>query len=163
MRVTGSTELNASIEDCWAMFLDPQSHVQKFAAMGHREIEIVECDADDDHIRLVIDRLVDLDLPSFARKMFHPTNHVRSTDEWFRKDATTCAGTFVMETRGVPLEVSGATLLGSGDTRCDYSIDIDVEIRVPILGRRLAPFAKGIVEQQLAAEFSQAAAWVTVH
>ena len=45
-----------------------------YTAMGHRELRVVECERDDDRLRVVIDRLVDVDVPSFARRVFQPTN-----------------------------------------------------------------------------------------
>ena len=85
MHLTMSHDLDASMERCWKMFVDPQSHIAKFTAMGHREIEIIECETSDDRIRLVIERLVDADIPSFARRVFQPTNRVRSVDEVYDK------------------------------------------------------------------------------
>lgn len=160
MRVHRSHEFDASIDACWAMFDDPESHVAKFTAMGHRELEVVEVEADEDHLRIVIDRLVDVEVPSFARKVFQPTNRVRSVDEWVRKDRTTCAGTFVLSTKGVPVEISGTTLLTGDGARSHYTIEVDVTVKVPLIGGRVAEVARGIVDQQLTDEFRLGDDWL---
>lgn len=145
------------------MVHDPDSHVAKFAAMGHREIEVVDCEVDDDRLRIVIDRLVDVEVPSFARKVIRPTNRVRSVDEWHRKDDSTCAGSFTLSTAGVPIEIAGTTSLTARAERSDYRIDVDLTVRVPIIGGRIAEVAKGIVQRQLDDEFRLADDWLSTH
>ncbi len=154
---------DAPIAACWEMFHDPDSHAAKFTAMGHRELEVVEVDVSEDRLRIVIDRLVDVDVPSFARKVFQPTNRVRSIDEWVRKDDATCAGTFVLSTKGVPVEISGTTLLTADGGRSDYEIEVDVTVRVPLIGGRVAEVARGIVDQQLTDEFRLGDDWLASH
>jgi hypothetical protein len=154
---------DAPVAACWAMFHDPDSHAAKFTAMGHRDLEVVEVDVSEDRLRIVIDRLVDVDVPSFARKVFQPTNRVRSIDEWVRKDDATCAGTFVLSTKGVPVEISGTTLLTADGGRSDYEIEVDVTVRVPLIGGRVAEVARGIVDQQLTDEFRLGDDWLASH
>jgi hypothetical protein len=163
MLVSRTHLFDAPIAECWTMFQDPDSHVAKFTAMGHRELSVVECDRDDDRLHLVIDRLVDVEVPSFARRVFQPTNQLRSVDEWARKDASTCAGTFVLSTKGVPLDISGTTLLTAEGDRSRYQIDVEVTVRVPVIGRRVAEVARGIVDQQLTDEFRLGDEWLVSH
>jgi hypothetical protein len=160
MLISRTHELAAPLAACWAMVADPDSHVVKFTAMGHRELQVVEVDRDADHLRIVIDRLVDVDVPSFARRVFQPTNQVRSVDEWVRKDDQTCAGTFSLSTKGVPVDIAGTTSLVADGERTIYRIDVEVDVRVPVIGRRVAPIARGIVEQQLDDEFRLADEWL---
>lgn len=160
MLVSRTHTFDAPIDQCWAMLRDPDSHVAKFTAMGHRELQVVESSGDDDHLHLVIDRLVDVDVPSFARRVFQPTNRLRSTDDWRRKDDHTCAGTFVLSTAGVPVEIAGTTLLTADGDRSTYRIDVEVTVKVPVIGGRVAGVAKGIVEQQLDDEFRLGDEWL---
>ena len=163
MHLTMSHDLDASIEKCWRMFVDPRSHIAKFTEMGHREIEIVECEATDDRIHLVIERLVDADIPPFARRVFQPTSRVRSVDDWVRNDDGTCDGTFDLEFKGAPVESSGTTQLSCDGSLTRYVIDVEVDVRVPVIGRRVSPIARGILEQQLTAEFRLADEWLSTH
>lgn len=163
MLVSRTHVLDAPIDACWAMLHSPDSHVAKFAAMGHRELQVVDCELEEDRLRIVIERLVDVEVPAFARKVIQPTNRVRSVDEWVRKDPTTCTGTFVLSTKGVPLEIGGTTLLCADGDRCTYRIDVEVDVRVPIIGGRIAEVARGIVDRQLDDEFHLADVWLAEH
>jgi len=108
--------------------------------------------------------VVDVEVPSFARKVLKPTNQVRSVDEWVRKDDRSCAGTFTLSTRGVPLEIGGSTSLQvDGDSGCRYEIQVEVVVRVPLIGGRIADIARGVVDQQLTDEFRLAEAWLAEH
>ena len=95
--------------------------------------------------------------------MFQPTNQLRSVDEWTRKDDSTCAGTFVLTTKGVPLDISGTTLLTADGDRSRYQVDVEVTVRVPVIGRRVAEVARGIVDQQLTDEFNLGDEWLLSH
>ena len=160
MLVTRTHLFAAPLDECWAMFSDPDSHVEKFTSMGHRELRVAECERDDTHLRLVIDRLVDVDVPSFAKKVLRPTNQLRSVDEWNRKDDTTCAGTFVVSTKGVPIDISGTTSLTAESDGSRYDIAVEVTVRVPLIGGRIADVARGMVERQLAEEFRLGDEWL---
>jgi hypothetical protein len=163
MKVTRTHEFAASIDRCWEMFHDPDSHVAKFTAMGHRDLEILECEADDDLLHLVIERMVDVDVPGFARKVIKPSNRLRSVDDWRRIDDQSCAGTFVLETQGVPIDITGHTRLTAEGDRSRYEIDVELKVRVPLIGGRIADFSKGIIDQQLTDEFRLGDEWLAAH
>jgi hypothetical protein len=163
MKVTRTHEFAAPIDRCWAMFHDPDSHVAKFTAMGHRDVQIVECDRSDDRLHLVIERMVDVDVPGFARKVIQPSNRLRSVDEWRRLDDQRCGGEFVLSTQGVPIDITGRTVLTADGDRCHYEIDVELKVRVPLIGGRIADFSKGIIDQQLTDEFRLGDEWLVAH
>ncbi len=166
MRVTRVHTLARPIDDCWAMVHDPASHVAKFEAMGHRDLVVLEEEVDDDSIRLVLERVVDVDVPSFAKRVISPSNTLRSEDRWERHADGTCSGTFALETKGVPIDISGTTRMEPAPDDPDttsYEITIDMKVRVPVIGGRISQVAKGIVERQVADEFRLGDEWLAAH
>jgi hypothetical protein len=166
MRVTRVHTLTHPVDDCWAMFHDPASHVAKFEAMGHRDLQVLEQDVDDDSIRLVLERVVDVDVPGFAKRVISPSNTLRSEDRWVRHPDGTCSGTFVLETKGVPIDISGTTLLEPDADDPDattYEITIEMKVRVPVIGGKISQVAKGIVERQVDDEFRLGDEWLAAH
>ena len=146
------------------MFRDPRSHVAKFEAMGHRELEVLEEEQTDNSLRLVIQRLVDVEVPGFARKVVQPTNLLRSTDEWRDLGDGTYGGTFELETKGVPIETMGRTrLTPEGTTHTLYEVTVELKVKVPLIGGRIADFSKGIIERQLDDEFRLGDTWLAEH
>jgi hypothetical protein len=166
MRVTRVHTFHRPIDDCWAMFHDPASHVAKFEAMGHRDLQVLEQDVDDDSIRLVLERVVDVDVPSFAKRVISPSNTLRSEDHWTRAADGTCSGTFSLETKGVPIDISGTTLLTPADDdpgATSYEITIEMKVKVPVIGGKISQVAKGIVERQVDDEFRLGDEWLAAH
>jgi hypothetical protein len=152
---------DAPIADVWAMFCDPASHVAKFEAMGHTDIEVLEETASAEGLEIVVSRTVSVDLPGFAKKVLKPTNTVVSRDHWKNRGDGTYGGTFTAETKGTPIKVSGTTLIEpDGDDRTHYVVTTNIEVKVPLIGGKLADFSKGIVNKQMDDEFRLGDQWL---
>lgn len=155
---------DATPAQCWAMFHDPDSHVAKFEGMGHHDVTVLEQDQTEDELRIVVTREVDVDgIPGFARKFVKPRNTVVSTDLWQDRGDGTYGGEFTLDTKGVPVEIAGTTLLTPEGDRTHYEVSVEIEVKVPLVGGKLADFSKRIVEKQLAHEFELGDAWLASH
>ena len=162
--VSRTHTFDAPIEKVWAMFRDPASHVAKFEAMGHREIEVLDQESTADSFRIELKRLVDLELPGFAKKFLKPTNTVTSTDTWKDNGDGTYGGTFVLEAPGTPMETSGTTHISPDGKRTRYEVSISVKVKVPLVGGKIENYAKGaVVEPQLETEFRLGDEWLASH
>jgi hypothetical protein len=167
MDFTGSHTFAAPIEAVWAMFRDPQSHLDKFASMGHRDIEVLESETTEQSFRIVVRRVVEVDLPGFAKRVLKPTNTVTTTDDWRRADDGTCTGVQHVATEGAPVKIDATTRLEpaeslgpSGDAATRYDVTVHLEVKVPLIGGKLADWAKGMVREQLDQEFTAGDAWL---
>ena len=163
MDFTGEHEFDAPLDAVWAMFRDPQSHLDKFTSMGHRDIEVLESDAAADRFHIVVRRVVDVDLPGFAKRVLKPTNTVTTTDDWRRLDDGTCTGQQHVSTEGAPVKIDATTKLEDRGTSTAYSVTVHLEVKVPLIGGRLGDWAKGMVRDQLDQEFSAGDAWLRSH
>jgi hypothetical protein len=155
---------DAPIEQVWAMFRDADSHVDKFDRLGHENIEVQEHDESDDHVRIVVARDVTVELPGFAKKVLSPTNHVVSTDEWSANGDGSYGGTFEAVTKGAPVRITGTTHIepeGADQTR--YTLTTDVQVKVPVIGKKLTSWAEGDVRQQMEDQFAAGDAWLAEH
>ncbi len=148
----------------WKMFADPKSHLAKFEAMGHRDIEVVEQQKERSGLRMVISRTVDTELPGFAKKVLKPTNTVISSDEWRDHGDGTYGGTFSAETKGAPIHVAGTTRIeADGKARTHYFVTTSITVKVPLIGGRIAEFSKGVINHQMDDEFRLGDAWLASH
>lgn len=160
MEVRGTHVFDAPIDRVWAMFHDPASHVAKFTRMGHRDVEVVDCQQHDDRLLLTIRRLVTVEVPGFAKRVLKPTNTVVSVDDWRRHDDGTCSGSYTVEAKGAPIEVRGTTKLTPDGDRTTYEVSVSVDVNIPLIGGKLASWAKADVEQQLLDEFAAGEHWL---
>jgi len=115
----------------------------KYEAIGQHDIELVRRDQEDDgSVTLVTRRVVPLDVPGFARKVLSPSQTVVQTDTWGPPDAGGArSGTFRAESKGTPVRVSGVLRLSpDGPDACRNVSDIDIEVKVPLVGGKIADF-----------------------
>lgn len=164
MEFTGRHTFEAPINKVWEMFRDKDAHLAKFESMGHRDIEVTEHDVSEDRFRLVVSRTVTVELPGFARKVLQPTNTVVSTDVWEDRGDGTYGGNFTVETPGAPISSKGRTLLQpDGPDRTAYEVQVELTVKVPIIGGKIANWAKGDVSRQLTMEFDAGDTWLAEH
>jgi hypothetical protein len=156
---------DAPIEKVWAMVTDPASHVAKAERAGHDNVEIVEEEVDETGILIRIARDVTLELPGFAKKVLSPKNHIISTDEWRDQGDGTYGGTFGTKFKGgAPIDLAGTTLIApEGDDKTRYEVEIEVSVKVPMLGKKLEKWAEGDVEEQIENEFAAGDEWLAKH
>src|SRR5262245_51725930 len=124
MQYAAEHTFEAPIERVWEMFRDQGAHLAKFEYMGHREIELLEYEMEPDHVHLIIRRVVDTELPGFAKKVLKPTNTVTTTDDWKANGDGTYGGHYVVDT-GTPVKIAGTTALRPEGERTHYTITVD--------------------------------------
>jgi hypothetical protein len=164
MSTRASHTFEHPIDEVWAMFNDVDSHVAKFEGMGHREVEVLDFSAGDGRVYVKIRRVVELELPSFAKRFVKPVNTVTSTDRWTANDDGTYGGTFSADAKGTPVKISGTTRLEpDGPERTDYEITVDLAVNVPLVGGKLSDWASGNVDRQLRDEFDAGDTWLDAH
>jgi hypothetical protein len=74
----------------------------------------------------------------------------------------TYGGHFDVTMDGVPQKTKGSTLITSNDDgTTHYEIEMDVSIKVPLIGDRIAKASKGELEKQINAEFAAGDAWLS--
>lgn len=150
--------------DVWAMLLDPEAHVAKYQHMGHRDVEVQKAVPGDDALEITIVRQVDIDVPGVAKKFINPSNTVTSKDRWDRAEDGSGRGRSDVEIKGVPVQSTGsASLVDDGAGGCDYTIDLAVKVKVPMIGEKVAGALRPQLEAQIESEFAASEAWLADH
>ncbi|HEY3834903.1 MAG TPA: DUF2505 domain-containing protein [Acidimicrobiia bacterium] len=135
MQISDRHTYEASADAVLAMFADEKAVRQRYESMGHRDIEILECERTPESLRIRSSRVVDVELPSFAKKVLKPTNTMVQTDEW-KGDGAVWTGTFAVEVRGAPVKIHGTMRLDPQGDRALHAVTIDMEVKVPLVGAR---------------------------
>jgi hypothetical protein len=146
------------------MFADPDAVRARYEGMGHREVEILECARSASSLEVRSRRVVDVELPGFARKVLSPTNTMTQTDRWVRRDDGGWDGTFDVDVAGAPVEMSGSMSLRADGDCADYSVTIRMAVKVPLVGGKIADWVgKNEAASTLDAEFAAGDAWLAAH
>lgn len=161
MQITFTHRFDRSIDDVWAMMHDPDAHVAKFTRMGHRDLEVVAQEQTDDSLDLTIRRQVDIDVPSIAAKFISPSNTVTSVDHWQRDADGTLSGHYEVDIKGAPAETKGKTKVEPDGDGCTYTVVLDVKVKVPLVGDKVAKALRPQLEAQMQEEFDAAEAWLS--
>ena len=164
MDVHGSHTYAAPVAAVVDMLRDPEATVAKYEGMGHRDVEVLECAGDAAGLRIRTSRVVDVDLPGFAKKVLRPTNTLVQADEWRAGEDGGWDGTFAVDVHGSPVQLSGTMRLVPGEDPCIHEVTIGVNVKVPLIGGRIADWAaKNDVQRTLEAEFAFGDAWLAEH
>ena len=157
MAFTGNESYSAAVDDVFALFTDPAVITARYESAGDRDIEILECGPQGDGFVIRTSRTVDVDIPSFAKKVLKPTNTMIQTDTWSARDLDGARdGDFDIEVKGAPVHVSGAMRIeptrdGAG-TR--HTVDGRLDVKVPLIGGKVASWAEGPSQQRLDGEYA---------
>jgi len=156
MAFSGDQSYDASIDDVFALFTDPDVVRARYEAAGDRDIEILECGPQGDGFVIRTSRTVDVDLPGFARKVLKPTNTMIQVDTWSARDLDGARdGDFAIEVKGAPVKVGGEMRIEptvGGGTR--HTVDGKLDVKVPLIGGKVASWAEGPSQQRLDGEYA---------
>ena len=89
---------------------------------------------------IVTHRTVEADIPGFAKKVFKPVNALTQIEEWEPAAGASRAGTWRIETKGVPVSTGGATRLAAAPAGSVHHIEGRIKVSVPLVGGRLERF-----------------------
>ena len=140
-----------SADDVFRLASDPDITKQRAEALGdfNVRVEVQEAGATK---TVLCTREVESDLPSFAKKIFKPRNTVVERKEWRDEgELKTCH--FHIDVQGTPAQIDGhITILPEG-SGCKYDINFDVNVKVPLVGKKLEAHIAGLTKDGMRDEF----------
>lgn len=159
MKFSASHCFERPLDEVAAMFLDPDGHVGRYALMGDRDIEIRHAETGDGTLDLETVRTVEEEVPAVARRIIKSTNTITTTDRW-QHVAGVLTGRSKIEASNVPGTATiVATIEPDGESACRYAIDLTLDMRVPLIGRRFAGLLRPQVMEIVNAEFEAWDRW----
>src|SRR3954447_3588535 len=159
MAFSGEQTYAAAVDDVLALFTDRDVVRARYEAAGDRDVEILECGptvgASGEGFVIRTSRTVDVDLPGFARKVLKPTNTMIQIDTWSARDVDGARdGDFEIEVKGAPVKVSGQMRIEpTADGGTLHTVDGKLDVKVPLIGGKVARWAEGPSQQRLDAEY----------
>lgn len=155
------TMFSATVEEVLAALTDVKLIEAKFAPMGHKDFELLDSSESGGRIVRSYKRTVPVNVPGFAPRVLKPENVSTQRDEWEPAESDGSRhGTFEIAAAGTPVKVRGTMELApKGKTSCTYRAIANIEVKVPLIGGKIAGFVAGDVDKGLAqdAEFTAAA------
>jgi hypothetical protein len=135
---TVTYEYSAAPDVVAALLRDPEFLKSRSEQAGDKNVE-VRLEELGDGLRVVVARDKEVDLPSFAKRMFQPKNRITDDVRW-RREGERWVAEYTLDISGVPGEVKGRSTLAPSAEGCTHELHFEVTARVPLVGGRLESF-----------------------
>lgn len=161
MRLNIRYDYPAGPDQVYAMMTDLDYLRALSQESGDIEMTIEEHGPAADGFRVVNKRTVAAEVPGFAKKFVKPTNTLTQTSVW--PDAApdgSRVGTWKVDTKGVPIAMSGTMTLTPAPSGTVAIIEGEVTSSIPLVGGKLADFVAKEAKSDLDKEYDFALRWL---
>jgi hypothetical protein len=116
---------------------------QKYLVTGGQKIKFLEFEKNGTHFINKSEREVTVDVPKFATKILSPVSQIAQIDSWILDEKEIKEGSFSLEINRKPIQINGKLKLVPTAQGCDYHIDIEVKVKILLIGKKIA----GVIEK----------------
>jgi hypothetical protein len=149
-KFTNTDPYDASVDQMWAMLSDEAYWKAKYESLGATNVQFTFFEASDTEIRMVNERDVPADLPSFAKKIVGDTNHTTHTETYSRA-GDNVSGTADIRIKNVPGGMTGTYKISASGSGSTWAADYDIKVSIPMVGGKL----EGVMKDETASNFKQ--------
>lgn len=151
--VEASHEYEQPIETVIGVFTDPEFYLEKFEGVGARNVEVLSSSDDEGVFTIETRREVPLDVPGALKTFLGAWTTVLQNEEWIEGEDGEYLNEIEINSEGVPALITGTMTLVSTEAGCVNEVVMEIDCRVPLVGRKLEKFVAESTEEQLDAEY----------
>jgi hypothetical protein len=140
-------EYSSNPDEVFALLRDPEFLRRRAEAAGESNVDI-KVNETQDGIQIVAARDKAVELPSFAKRMFNPSNRIVENTTW-RRQGDRYVADYAIEIQGIPGQVKGRSSLIPSANGCRYETAFEVTARIPMVGGKLEGFVAERLEEQM--------------
>ena len=162
-KFTSEDRYDATPDEVFAALIDRDFVVEKYTALGHTEIEVVELapTAAGGHVVATQRSVEAAGVPDFVKKIFGERQTIVQREEWGpRRDDGSRDSTWTVETKGAPSTVTGRSELRPDGAGAVVSIVGEIKVSVPMIGGKIEGQVVGIFEDQARQEMAFGQEWL---
>lgn len=152
MRVTASHKYDASVDAVYAAFCKADFYKKKFAAVGARQIEVLEKKKRGDAFYIRTQRDMPSEAPAMLRKFLGEWNTIMQTESW-EPEGNGFLNTIEIESEGAPVTIEGSMSLQPAGKGCVNKLAFEIECSIPFVGGKLEEFIAKDMKKVLADEY----------
>jgi hypothetical protein len=142
----------ADVEAVYALITDQAFRTESCANQGSLEYEVT-VEPSGDGATVTVIRTQEADMPDFVKKLTGKTVKVKQTEVWGGPDGSGNRSADVkVSIIGQPAEMNGSALLRSSNTGTEFSLDGDVKVSIPFIGKKIEPEVAKAIRSSLREE-----------
>ena len=146
----------APLADVFAMLSDPAFRQAAAEAMGVISAD-VSITPKGEGICVRIDQVQPTEgIPGFAKKFAGDTTRAVQAEEW----SSPAGGTISIETPGKPTSIKGTLSLVESAGRTTETLDVEVKVKVPLIGGKLESLMADLVTKGMDKEHAAGTSWL---
>ncbi|MFN8189338.1 MAG: DUF2505 domain-containing protein [Nocardioidaceae bacterium] len=147
----------ASPAEVHAMLADPAFREQVCADQDVVEVEVTITPGDGGGMSVVVDQVQPTQgVPSFATPIIGATTRAIQLEEW----ADDRSATLEIQAPGKPVTMRGSITLEEAGSGTVEVIDLDIHVKVPLIGGRLEKLMASLVERSIRSENETGRTWL---
>ncbi|AWB93001.1 DUF2505 domain-containing protein [Aeromicrobium chenweiae] len=142
----------ADVEAVYALLVDQAFRTESCANQGASDYEVtVEPQGEGATVTIV--RTQPADMPDFVKKLTGSTVKVKQTEVWSGPDASgNRAADVKVSIVGQPAEMTGKAKLFAKDDGSEFTVDGDVKVSIPFIGKKIEPEVAKAIRSSLREE-----------
>ncbi len=129
----------ADVEAVYGLLANQAFRTESCANQGATDYEVT-VEESGDGATVTIVRTQDADMPDFVKKLTGSTVKVKQTEVWSGPDSS---GNRTADVKvsiiGQPAEMTGTATLSARDGGSDFTVDGDVKVSIPFIGKKIEP------------------------
>jgi hypothetical protein len=156
MKLRHEISYDAPLSDVYAMLADPAFRQSSATAMGVISADVT-ITPNGEGMSVHIDQVQPTEgVPGFAKKFAGETTRAVQTEEW----DSPAGGTITIETPGKPTSIRGTLALSEAGGRTTETLDVEVKVKVPLIGGKLESLMAELVSAGMDKEQVAGEAWL---
>ncbi len=153
MKIKALHSYTQDVDTVFRLFHDPDFMKAKYAGIGARNIEVLECAGSEGRYTVKVRREVPADVPALLKKFLNPWNTLTQSERWEGQAGGPYRCQLRIEISGVPVTIGGNLELRAQGNGCVNDVQLEVKCGIPLVGGKLADFVGGDAEKAIQAEY----------
>jgi uncharacterized protein YndB with AHSA1/START domain len=158
MKLRHEITYDAPLADVFAMLSDPEFRKRSAKVSMNVISADVSIDRTGDGMTVHIDQVQPTEgVPKFAKRFAGETTRSVQTEKW----SSTSGATITIETPGKPTSIAGTLALSESGGRTTETLDVEVKVKVPLIGGKLESLMADLVAEGMDKEHAAGVAWLS--
>ena len=152
MKVNLEHKYSVDVDSLFALFQDSDFILERYLGTGALSASLLEL-SDEDGVLIRVERVMQVDVPSFLSKFMQPTTHVLQTERWQGEAGGPYVNDMQVEIKGPPVRLHISMELLAKGKGCVNRVEIDAKCGIPLIGGKIADFVAKDAERTANLEY----------